>query len=172
MKAEYIVGTCFGITLLAILLYVLLVIITAILQNNIDKKHHVIIYKKKNKKYETKADPIYKIDKNNFQNLYRIVKWEMKWDEHKKFNWILCILLYPIDIYEWRYVQAGGVLIGDENKLRIMYAELEERKSTIGDRYENIKIGLKEQSDIKLQQTKELENIVTTCNKEFDENYE
>jgi len=161
--------------LLSILAYFILAIFTMVLYHYIDNKNHINIYKKKNKIYETKIDPIYKIVNNYssfYDHLYRIEKWELSWVEYKKIKWLTNILLYPINIYEWKYKTTVDIIIGDEDKLRLMHDELLNTNSTIGERYESIIENINNKAKIEKQKEDELKSILSTCNKEFDENYE
>jgi phosphate/sulfate permease len=162
----------FSAVIICIFGYIICTIITMVLQDIVPSKYHWKIYLKKNKKYEGKIDPIYKVKRKDWEDNYKIVKWELAWVEYSKLQWLLNLLFYPINIYIWKYNNIGSILIGNEEQLLNLNAELKDQELTIGDQYEYQMKVIQDKNIKEDKRIANLNNVINNFNTIFDENYE
>ena len=167
-----VIPAIFGIGIVCFFIYCVMFIFSMILHDTLDKKKHWSFYMKKNVKYDGKVDPIYEVIDRGFYNNYKIIKWELGWERYDGIQWLLALIIYPINIYMWKYREVGNINIGDSVKLKEMNFRLNMTDTTIIDEYEFAMKIIQDKADREEKEKRDIASTLKRWNKEFDENYE
>lgn len=140
------------------------VIVHSILhQFNIWEKWKIVIKKKKDKKYLTKVDPIYRIEKTQYTSDMLVFKYELGWDRKETVQILLLLIPLPIEVLYFEYQSKGSYYACEQKEVIEFF-----NGRTLEEFYEQ----KQQQEDIKNLSKQEKTDYINKLNKVFDENYE
>jgi hypothetical protein len=118
----------------------------------------------KRERFLTKVDPIYELKDTDWQG-WCIVKWELDYtDNNVGLQFLMLLLIYPINLYRYKYVAKGGIFLGDK-KYTDINVSLEEFYET--------QWAIENAEELeKAARRKNLKDKRDNLNKVFNENYE